>query len=152
MSEFVKPYNDDPFVGNLSTVVTTSTATKLYLGNLPIYRRGLSPRYQTGSRPEITGPDHRGPPRHLPWPCPLWWRRYRREPGRCHAVDRGSHRWNGKLLLRYSAFLHLNRTARAGKEGERYGTHLRPHARWTLDRRTRKWAMPEWQSDFLLKA
>ena len=34
MSEFVKPYNDDPFVGNLSTVVTTSTATKLYLGNL----------------------------------------------------------------------------------------------------------------------
>tara|TARA_B100000475_G_C14910228_1_gene278573 strand:+ start:261 stop:698 length:438 start_codon:yes stop_codon:yes gene_type:complete len=43
MSEFVKPYNDDPFVGNLSTPVTTSTATKLYLGNLPIYRRGLSP-------------------------------------------------------------------------------------------------------------
>lgn len=43
MSEFVKPYNDDPFVGNLSTVVTTSTATKLYLGNLPIYRRGLTP-------------------------------------------------------------------------------------------------------------
>ena len=43
MSEFVKPYNEDPFVGNLSTPVTTSTATKLYLGNLPIYRRGLSP-------------------------------------------------------------------------------------------------------------
>jgi len=43
MSEFVKPYNDDPFVGNLSTPVTTSTATKLYLGNLPIYRKGLSP-------------------------------------------------------------------------------------------------------------
>jgi photosystem I subunit 11 len=43
MSEFVKPYNDDPFVGNLSTPVTTSTATKLYLGNLPIYRRGLTP-------------------------------------------------------------------------------------------------------------
>ena len=42
MSEFVKPYNDDPFVGNLSTPVTTSTATKLYLGNLPIYRKGLS--------------------------------------------------------------------------------------------------------------
>ena len=33
----------DPFVGNLSTPVTTSTATKLYLGNLPIYRKGLSP-------------------------------------------------------------------------------------------------------------
>ena len=43
MSEFVKPYNDDPFVGNLSTPVTTSVATKLYLGNLPIYRKGLSP-------------------------------------------------------------------------------------------------------------
>jgi photosystem I subunit 11 len=43
MSEFVKPYNNDPFVGNLSTPVTTSTATKIYLGNLPIYRKGLSP-------------------------------------------------------------------------------------------------------------
>ena len=42
MGEFVKPYNNDPFVGNLSTPVTTSTATKLYLGNLPIYRKGLS--------------------------------------------------------------------------------------------------------------
>ena len=43
MAEFVKPYNDDPFVGNLSTPVTTSTATKLYLRYLPIYRKGLSP-------------------------------------------------------------------------------------------------------------
>ena len=43
MSEFVKPYNNDPWVGNLSTLVTTSTATKIYLGNLPIYRKGLSP-------------------------------------------------------------------------------------------------------------
>jgi len=43
MSEFVKPFNNDPFVGNLSTPVTTSTATKLYLGNLPIYRKGVSP-------------------------------------------------------------------------------------------------------------
>ena len=43
MSEFVKPYNNDPWVGNLSTPVTTSTATKIYLGNLPIYRKGLSP-------------------------------------------------------------------------------------------------------------
>jgi photosystem I subunit 11 len=43
MSEFVKPYNNDPLVGNLSTPVTTSTATKIYLGNLPIYRKGLSP-------------------------------------------------------------------------------------------------------------
>ena len=43
MAEFVKPYNNDPFVGNLSTPVTTSTATKIYLGNLPIYRKGLTP-------------------------------------------------------------------------------------------------------------
>ena len=43
MSEFVKPYNNDPWVGNLSTPVTTSTATKIYLGNLPLYRKGLSP-------------------------------------------------------------------------------------------------------------
>jgi len=43
MSDFIKPYNNDPFVGNLATPVTTSTATKLYLGNLPIYRKGLSP-------------------------------------------------------------------------------------------------------------
>ena len=43
MSEFIKPYNNDPFVGNLSTPVTTSTTTKVYLGNLPIYRKGLSP-------------------------------------------------------------------------------------------------------------
>jgi len=43
MSEFVKPFNDDPFVGNLSTPVTASNATKLYLGNLPIYRKGLTP-------------------------------------------------------------------------------------------------------------
>ena len=43
MSEFIKPYNNDPYVGNLSTPVTTSTATKLYLGNLPIYRKGLTP-------------------------------------------------------------------------------------------------------------
>ena len=40
MSEFVKPYNNDPFVGNLSTPVTTSTATKLYLGNLYSKRDG----------------------------------------------------------------------------------------------------------------
>jgi photosystem I subunit 11 len=46
MSEFVKPYNNDPFVGNLSTPVTTSTATKLYLGNLPIYRKGLTPLFR----------------------------------------------------------------------------------------------------------
>ena len=43
MSEFVKPYNDDPFVGNLATPVSTSSFTKSLLGNLPAYRPGLSP-------------------------------------------------------------------------------------------------------------
>jgi photosystem I subunit 11 len=43
MPQFIKPYNDDPFVGNLSTPITTSSFTKLYLSNLPAYRKGLSP-------------------------------------------------------------------------------------------------------------
>ena len=43
MANFVTPYNKDPLVGNLSTPITTSTVTTLYLGNLPIYRKGLSP-------------------------------------------------------------------------------------------------------------
>nr|YP_009293657.1 photosystem I subunit XI [Rhodymenia pseudopalmata]AOM64339.1 photosystem I subunit XI [Rhodymenia pseudopalmata] len=43
MSDFIQPYNDDPFVGNLSTPLSTSTITKGLLGNLPAYRRGLSP-------------------------------------------------------------------------------------------------------------
>nr|YP_010195516.1 photosystem I reaction center subunit XI [Gracilaria baiana]UAD82913.1 photosystem I reaction center subunit XI [Gracilaria baiana] len=43
MSDFVQSYNNDPFVGNLSTPVSTSTFTKGLLSNLPAYRRGLSP-------------------------------------------------------------------------------------------------------------
>ena len=43
MANFIKPYNNDPFVGHLSTPVTTSAATKAFLGNLPAYRSGLSP-------------------------------------------------------------------------------------------------------------
>nr|YP_011007008.1 Photosystem I reaction centre subunit XI [Phaeostrophion irregulare]WAM64295.1 Photosystem I reaction centre subunit XI [Phaeostrophion irregulare] len=43
MTSFIKPYNDDPSVGHLSTPITSSAATKAYLGNLPIYRKGLSP-------------------------------------------------------------------------------------------------------------
>lgn len=43
MANFIKPYNNDPFVGHLSTPVTTSAATKVFLGNLPAYREGLSP-------------------------------------------------------------------------------------------------------------
>nr|YP_010032288.1 PsaL [Schizocladia ischiensis]QOW07495.1 PsaL [Schizocladia ischiensis] len=43
MTSFIKPYNNDPFVGHLSTPVTTSATTKAFLGSLPIYRSGLSP-------------------------------------------------------------------------------------------------------------
>lgn len=43
MPDFIKPYNNDPFVGNLSTPVSTSSFTKSLISNLPAYRRGLSP-------------------------------------------------------------------------------------------------------------
>lgn len=43
MKDFIQPYNNDPFVGNLSTPVSTSSFTKSLLSNLPAYRRGLSP-------------------------------------------------------------------------------------------------------------
>lgn len=41
--EAIKPFNNDPFLGHLATPVSTSTLTKDYLGNLPGYRRGVSP-------------------------------------------------------------------------------------------------------------
>jgi len=43
MSDFIKPYNDDPFVGNLATPISTSSFTRNLLSNLPAYRVGLSP-------------------------------------------------------------------------------------------------------------
>lgn len=43
MSDYIQPYNNDPFVGNLSTPITTSSFTKALISNLPVYRRGLSP-------------------------------------------------------------------------------------------------------------
>lgn len=39
----VVPYNQDPFVGHLSTPISTSTLTKTYLNFLPAYNRALSP-------------------------------------------------------------------------------------------------------------
>ena len=42
MANFVKPYKNDPFVGHLSTPITTSAATRAILGNLPAYHFGLS--------------------------------------------------------------------------------------------------------------
>lgn len=43
MAQFINPYNDDPFVGNLSTPISTSSFTRSFLSNLPAYRSGLSP-------------------------------------------------------------------------------------------------------------
>nr|QBS14301.1 photosystem I subunit XI [Gonyostomum semen] len=43
MANFIKPYNNDSSVGHLSTPITSSAATKAFLGSLPAYRPGLSP-------------------------------------------------------------------------------------------------------------
>jgi len=40
---FIKPYNDDPFVGHLATPITSSSVTRALLQNLPAYRFGLTP-------------------------------------------------------------------------------------------------------------
>jgi len=42
-TNFIKPYNNDPFVGHLQTPITSAAATKSILQNLPAYRSGLSP-------------------------------------------------------------------------------------------------------------
>jgi photosystem I subunit 11 len=41
--DLVKPYGGDPFVGNLSTPISDSGFTRAFIGNLPAYRKGLSP-------------------------------------------------------------------------------------------------------------
>ena len=43
MANFIKPYNDDPFVGHLATPITSSAVTRVLLKNLPAYRFGLTP-------------------------------------------------------------------------------------------------------------
>lgn len=43
MANFIKPYMDDPFVGHLSTPITSSAITRSILQNLPAYRNGLTP-------------------------------------------------------------------------------------------------------------
>ena len=43
MANFIKPYNDDPFVGHLATPITSSSVTRAILQNLPAYRIGLTP-------------------------------------------------------------------------------------------------------------
>jgi photosystem I subunit 11 len=42
-TQVVQPYNGDPFVGHLATPISASDFTKAFIGNLPAYRRGLSP-------------------------------------------------------------------------------------------------------------
>jgi photosystem I subunit 11 len=41
--DVVAPYQNDPFVGHLSTPITTSNLTRSYLSLLPAYKAGLSP-------------------------------------------------------------------------------------------------------------
>lgn len=41
--ELISTFANDPFVGNLSTPITTSNFTKAYLSSLPIYQQNLSP-------------------------------------------------------------------------------------------------------------
>lgn len=43
MSNFIKPYNNDPFVGHLATPITSSAVTRAILQNVPAYRFGLTP-------------------------------------------------------------------------------------------------------------
>jgi photosystem I subunit 11 len=43
MANFIKPYNNDPFVGHLATPITSSAITRAILQNLPAYRFGLTP-------------------------------------------------------------------------------------------------------------
>ena len=42
-AELIQPYNGDPFTGHLSTPISDSAFTRAFIGNLPAYRRGLSP-------------------------------------------------------------------------------------------------------------
>ncbi|WP_103667201.1 photosystem I reaction center subunit XI [Pseudanabaena sp. BC1403] len=43
MTDFVKPFKNDPQLGNLSTPISDSAIVKAFIGNLPAYRAGLSP-------------------------------------------------------------------------------------------------------------
>ena len=43
MGNLIRPDNDDPFVGHLSTPITSSRTTRTILENLPAYRYGLTP-------------------------------------------------------------------------------------------------------------
>ncbi|TVQ65211.1 MAG: photosystem I reaction center protein subunit XI, partial [Spirulina sp. DLM2.Bin59] len=42
-NQMVKPYLGDPQMGHLSTPISDSGFTRVFIGNLPAYRPGLSP-------------------------------------------------------------------------------------------------------------
>ncbi len=42
-TQVVQPYHGDPFIGHLSTPISDSGFTRAFIGNLPAYRKGLSP-------------------------------------------------------------------------------------------------------------
>ena len=41
--QLIKPYQGDPFVGHLATPISDSPWTRAFIGNLPAYRKGLTP-------------------------------------------------------------------------------------------------------------
>jgi photosystem I subunit 11 len=41
--EVVRPYNGDPFVGNLETPINSSGLAQAYINNLPAYRKNVAP-------------------------------------------------------------------------------------------------------------
>ncbi|MEL6129895.1 MAG: photosystem I reaction center subunit XI [Cyanobacteria bacterium J06636_28] len=42
-NELIKPYNNDPELGHLSTPISDSALVRTFIQNLPAYRPGLSP-------------------------------------------------------------------------------------------------------------
>ncbi|MBE9115601.1 photosystem I reaction center protein subunit XI [Lusitaniella coriacea LEGE 07157] len=42
-NQVVKPYKGDPFTGHLATPISASGFTQAFIGNLPAYRKGVSP-------------------------------------------------------------------------------------------------------------
>lgn len=42
-AELIQPFKGDPFTGHLSTPISDSAFTRTFIGNLPAYRKGLSP-------------------------------------------------------------------------------------------------------------
>ena len=41
--QYIQPYNDDVYVGHLSTPISDSNFTRTFINNLPAYREGISP-------------------------------------------------------------------------------------------------------------